>query len=121
MDIASTWWNYHQHSLCCLLLWRDIISTQGYYRAFGNVQYHGEVSSPLGGTLSVLQKVLITLEGEIDDIKTSKCPSVAFMIFLCGTAGISGTSQEALLYFDDGGVLWLFGFDTDRMQLTEQV
>ena len=26
MDISSTWWNYHQHSLCCSLLWRDIIS-----------------------------------------------------------------------------------------------
>ena len=42
---------------------------EGYYQhlkaiisAFGNVQYHGEISSPLGGTLSVLQKVLITLE-----------------------------------------------------------
>ena len=32
--------------------------------AFGNVQYHKEISSPLGGTLSVLQKVLITLEGK---------------------------------------------------------
>ena len=36
--------------------------------AFGNVQYHREISSPLGGTLSVLQKVLITLEGKMDDI-----------------------------------------------------
>ena len=41
---------------------KAIIST------FGNVQYHREISSPLGGTLSVLQKVLITLEGEMDDI-----------------------------------------------------
>ena len=31
-----------------------------------------------------------------------------------------GTSPDALLDFDDGGVLWLFGFDTDRMQLTGQ-
>ena len=44
---------------------------EGYYQhpkvivsAFGNVQYHREISSPLGGTLSVL---LITLEGEMDD------------------------------------------------------
>ena len=27
MDITSIWWNYYQHSLCCSLLWRDIIST----------------------------------------------------------------------------------------------
>ena len=47
---------------------------EGYYQhhkaiisAFGNVQYHGEISSPLGGTLSVLQKVLITLQGKVDD------------------------------------------------------
>ena len=47
---------------------------EGYYQlpkaiinAFGNVQYHREISSPLGGTLSVLQKVLITLEGKMDD------------------------------------------------------
>ena len=35
--------------------------------AFGNVQYHREISIPLGGTLSVLQKGLITLEGKMDD------------------------------------------------------
>ena len=35
--------------------------------AFEIVQYHGEISSPLGGTLSVLQKVVITLEGKMDD------------------------------------------------------
>ena len=35
--------------------------------AFGNVQYDREISSPLGGTLSVLQKVLITQEGKMDD------------------------------------------------------
>ena len=47
---------------------------EGYYQspkaiisAFGTVQYHVEISSPLGGTLSVLQKVLITLEGKTDD------------------------------------------------------
>ena len=47
---------------------------EGYYQhpkaiisAFGNVQYHREISSPLEGTLSVLQKVLITLEGKMDD------------------------------------------------------
>ena len=33
--------------------------------AFENVQYHRKISSPLEGTLSVLQKVLITLEGEM--------------------------------------------------------
>ena len=33
--------------------------------AFGNVQYHRVISSPLGGTLSVLQKVL---EGKMVDI-----------------------------------------------------
>ena len=55
--------------------------------AFGNVQYHGEISSPLGGTLSVLQKVLITLEGKMDD----KPPNgivrgfSVTLIFLCGT------------------------------------
>ena len=36
--------------------------------AIGNVPHHREISSPLRGTLSVLQKVLITLEGEMDDI-----------------------------------------------------
>ena len=36
--------------------------------AFGNVQYHREISAPLGGTLSVLQKVLITLEEKTDDV-----------------------------------------------------
>ena len=35
--------------------------------AFGNVLYHREISSPLEETLSVLQKVLITLEGKMDD------------------------------------------------------
>ena len=47
---------------------------EGYYQhpkaiisALGNVQYHGETSSPLEETLSVLQKVLITLEGKMDD------------------------------------------------------
>ena len=49
---------------------------EGYYQppkaiisAFGNaqIQYHREISSPLGGTLLVLQKVLITLEGKMDD------------------------------------------------------
>ena len=47
---------------------------EGYYQhpkaiisAVGNVQYHGETSLPLDGTLSVLQKVLITLEGKMDD------------------------------------------------------
>ena len=47
---------------------------EGYYQhpkaiisAFGNVQYHREISSPLEGKLSVLQKVLITLEGKMDD------------------------------------------------------
>ena len=47
---------------------------EGYYQlpkasisAFGNVQHHGEISSPLGGTLSVLQKVLITLEEKMND------------------------------------------------------
>ena len=47
---------------------------KGYYQhpkaiisAFENVQYHGEISSPLGGTLSVLQKMLITLEEKMDD------------------------------------------------------
>ena len=46
---------------------------EGYYQhpkaivsAFGNVQYHREILSPLRGTLSVLKKVLITLEGEMD-------------------------------------------------------
>ena len=34
---------------------------------FGNVQYHRDISSPLGGTLSVLQKVLVRLEGKMDD------------------------------------------------------
>ena len=66
-DITSTWWTDHQHSLCCSLLWRDIISPKAIISAFGNVQYHREISSPLGGTLSVLQKVLITLEGKMDD------------------------------------------------------
>ena len=36
--------------------------------AFGNVQYHREISLPLGGTLSLLQKMLITPEGKMDDI-----------------------------------------------------
>ena len=51
-----------------------ITTLEGYYQhpkaiisAFENVQYHGEISSPLGGTLSVLQKVLITLEKKMDD------------------------------------------------------
>ena len=35
--------------------------------AFGNAQYHREISSPVEGTLSVLQKVLITLEEKMDD------------------------------------------------------
>ena len=48
-------------------------TTEGYCQhpkaiisAFGNVQYHRDISSLLGGTLSVLQKVLITLEGKMD-------------------------------------------------------
>ena len=47
---------------------------EGYYRhpkaiisVFGNVQYHREISPPLEGTLSVLQNVLTTLEGKLDD------------------------------------------------------
>ena len=47
---------------------------EGYYQhpkaiisAFGNVQDHREIPSPLEGTLSVLQKVLIKLEGDMDD------------------------------------------------------
>ena len=65
----STWWEYHQYSLCYLFT-----TMEGYYQhpeaitsAFGSVQYHREISSPLEGTLSVLQKVLITLEGDMDD------------------------------------------------------
>ena len=71
---------------------------EGYYQhlkaiisAFGNVQYHGEISSPLGGTLSVLQKVLITLEGKMDDKPPNGIVrgfSVALIIFLCGTDDI---------------------------------
>ena len=54
---------------------------EGYYQhpkaiisAFRNVQYHREISSPLEGTLSVLQKVLITLEGKwMIDLLMSFC------------------------------------------------
>ena len=53
--LFTTMEGYYQHP-------KDIIS------AFGNVQYHREISSPLRGTLSVLKKVLITLEGEMDAI-----------------------------------------------------
>ena len=50
------------------------IAMEGYYQhpkaiisASGNVQYHRKISSPLEGTLSVQQKVLITLEEKMDD------------------------------------------------------
>ena len=59
--------------------------------AFGNVQYHREISSPLGGTLSALQKVRITLEGKMDDKPPNgiiRGFSVALIIFLCGTDDI---------------------------------
>ena len=83
---------------------------EGYYQhvkaiisAFGNVQYYEEISLPLGGTLSVLQKVLITLEGKMDDKPPSGIVhgfSVAFIIFICGTDDIpfgiiQGISQES--------------------------
>ena len=71
---------------------------EGYYQhlkaiitAYGNVHYHEEISSPLGRTLSVVQKVLITLEEKVDD----KPPNgivlgffVALIIFLCSTDDI---------------------------------
>ena len=74
MDMTSTWWNYHQHSVL-------FTTMEGYYQhpkaiisAFGNVQYHREISSPLEGTLSVLQKVLMTLEGKwMIDLLMSFC------------------------------------------------
>ena len=58
---------------------------------FGNVRYHREISSPLGGTLSVLQKVLITLEGKMDDKPANgnvRGFSVALIMFLCDTDDI---------------------------------
>ena len=51
--LFTTMEGYYQHS-------KAIVS------AFGNVQYHREISSPFEGTLSVLQKVLITLEEKMD-------------------------------------------------------
>ena len=75
---------------------------KGYYQhpkatisAFGNVQYQGEISSPLGEILSVLQKVLITLEEKMDD----KPPNVLLMIFLCGTDDIPFTVLMVSLTF----------------------
>ena len=73
----------------------SVLSTtvEGFYQspkaiinAFGTVQYHVEISSPLGGTLhveissplggTVLQKVLIILEGKrMIDLLMSFCSS----------------------------------------------
>ena len=75
-----------------------LTTLEGYYqhpkaiiRAFGNVQYHGEISSQLGRTLSVLQKVLITLEGKMDDKPPNDIVhgfSVVLIVFLCCTDDI---------------------------------
>ena len=112
---------------------------EGYYQhpkafisTFGNVQYH---------------RYHHHLEEHYQ--YCSRCSShwrgkwmINFLVLFCSTYDISlrhwwyplrnidgivnlrllqGTSQEALLDFDDGGVLWLFGFDTNRMQLTVQI
>ena len=73
---------------------------EGYYQhpkaiisAFGKVQYHGKISSPLGRTLSVLQKMFITLEEKRDDKPPIQYGivhgfSVALIIFLCGNDDI---------------------------------
>ena len=56
------------NTLCAVHYYGGILSVpKAIASAFGTVQYHVEKSSPLGGTLSVLQKVLITLEGKTDD------------------------------------------------------
>ena len=61
VELSSTF------SLLFTAMERYYQSPKAIINAVGTVQYHVEVSSPLGGTLSVLQKVLITLEGKTDD------------------------------------------------------
>ena len=73
MDGFSRTDGYNEYMVELLSALSVLFTTmEGYYQhpkaiisAFGNVQYHRETSLPLGGTLSVLQKVLITLEGKI--------------------------------------------------------
>ena len=129
--IASTWWNYHQHSVCCSLLWRDIISTPR--------------------LLSVLLRMFSTIERYHHHLKEHyqycrRCSShwrgkwmIDLLMSFCSTYDISPrryplrstdgiinlrllqrTSQEALLDFDDGYPMAI-GFASDRIQLTGQV
>ena len=93
MDITSTWWNYHKHSLYCLLLWRDIISTSRLLsvllRMFSTIeryhhhleehyQYCRRCSSHWRGKW-MINLLMFIIVHEF---------SVALIIFLCGTNDI---------------------------------
>ena len=112
---------------------------EGYYQhpkaiisAFGNVQYHREISSPLRGTYQYWRRCSSHWRGKwMVDLLMSFCSTYDISLRhwwypLRSIDGIinlrllQGTSQEALLDLDDGGALWLLGLPVTECNLQDK-